>query len=162
MFFTTAFIDLILASIVTSEDFKGGFLGRVTGHTFLLVGTATVLLTLILVATANRRSQRALGKHWKQVQRITYVVWALIVIHLALLFGLTGLRFHQALYASVPLAILRIPPVRRWCEAGHHRSPLVWLFLLVLLASFAWGYFHLVGEEFNRGLNALSNHPEDT
>src|SRR6266403_2899974 len=88
LFFATAAVDLVIASIVTGDDFKGGFLGRIAGHTFLLVGTTTTVLSLVLVATANHRSQVWLGRYWRPVQKLTYVVWALIVLHLALLFGL--------------------------------------------------------------------------
>ena len=165
MFFTNALVDLTIASIVTGEDFKGGFAGRVAGHTFLVLGTAAVLLTVILVATANRRSQKSLGKHWKSIQKLTYVVWVLILIHILLLFSGT-LRFQQAMAASIPLFVFRIPAFQKWWKAERElngwRSWKLWAVGIVLGGLFAWGYFHLVGEEINRGVDAISSHPHDT
>jgi len=115
---------------------------------------------VILVATANHRSQKWLGKYWKTVQKLTYVVWALIVIHLALLFGLTGSRFLQELAVSYPLVMLRLGPVQRF--AAFYRSRwFAWLILAPLVLLWLWGFGHLVGEEINRGVNALSSHPAD-
>lgn len=161
MFFATAAVDLVIASIVTSGDFEGGFLSRAVGHSFLLAGTTAVLLSVVLAATANKRSQRSLGKYWKPVQlQLTYAVWALILLHLLLLFGVGGGRFQQALFASAPLAALRLPPVRRWFSKGG-RPWLKWSAAVILLAPFLWGYGHLIGEEINRGVNALSSGVHD-
>lgn len=166
MFFAIALTDLVIASITTGGDFKGGFVSRLAGHTFLLVGTAMVLLSAVLAATASHRAQRWLGRYWKPLQRITYAVWALVLLHLALLFGVgPASRFTEALAASVPLAVLRVPVVRRWWEherrrAGWH-SPWLWTAGLVLAALFVFGMAHLVGEEVNRGVDALSNTPDN-
>ena len=45
-----------------------------------------------LLATANTPAQRKLGKCWKRLQRMTYVIWCFVVLHLLLLDGLTALR----------------------------------------------------------------------
>jgi len=160
LFFATAAVDLVIASIVTGDDFKGGFLGRIAGHTFLLVGTTTTVLSLVLVATANHRSQVWLGRYWRPVQKLTYVVWALIVLHLALLFGLTGSRFLQELTVSYPLVMLRFGPVQRFAVFYRGRW-FTWLILAPLILMWMWGFGHLVAEEINRGVNALSAHPTD-
>lgn len=51
-----------------------GFLGRVAGHTFLLASLLTILLALPLLATANTPAQRRLGRYWKWLQKMTYVI----------------------------------------------------------------------------------------
>lgn len=161
IFFSTAVVDLVIASIVTGEDFTGGFLGRIAGHTFLLAGTTATVLSLALAVTANHRSQVWLGKYWRTVQKLTYVIWALIVIHLALLFGLTGSRFLQELTVTYPLVMLRLGPIQRFAVFYRGRW-FACLILAPLVLLWMWGFGHLVAEEINRGVNALSSHPADS
>jgi DMSO/TMAO reductase YedYZ heme-binding membrane subunit len=170
MFAITAITDAVTASITTG--FAGGVFGRLAGHSFLLVGFLSVLLTLPLLATANTPAQRWLGKYWKQLQRMTYVIWGLLLLHLALLesLGIDGAEgdgdafFHQKLYqaiaCSIPLLVLRLPLVTRWIakeqKAGNQArvywtiSPLVALFVLGMI--FMWN------EEIFKGMMALSLH----
>ena len=44
-------------------------------------------MAIPVLATANTPAQRRLGKYWKSIQRVTYALWALTVIHLLLLDG---------------------------------------------------------------------------
>ena len=117
--------DAATAAITT--DFEGGVFGRLAGHTFLVTGFFVVLMAVPLLVTANTPAQRRLGRYWKRLQRFTYVLWALIVSHLLLLddfvpFGgpqgdgdpVFHQRFYQAVAISLPLVVLRLPPVRRW------------------------------------------------
>jgi sulfoxide reductase heme-binding subunit YedZ len=160
MFFTAA-TDLTLAAITTGDTFPGSPLTRVGGHTFLVAGTMSTLLLVPLVVTANRPAQRWLGRHWKSVQRVTYVVWATVLIHLFLLFGLTTI-FLYAVAVSIPLALLRVPPVRRWWDAarrtGTHRTLRV-VATVALAALFVAGYVPLVQELAVKGGAALVQHP---
>jgi sulfoxide reductase heme-binding subunit YedZ len=123
--FAIALTDLVIAAIVTGNRFPGGFATRVTGHSFLAVGTFATLLCLPLAMTANQRAQRALGKYWKQVHRITYVVWIAILAHLLLLFGFRGVAL-SALEMSAPLLVLRLPQVRRWYVASRRAATSRW------------------------------------
>jgi sulfoxide reductase heme-binding subunit YedZ len=146
--FALAWTDLVLAAVATGDQFTGGVVNRVAGHSFLLVGMCATVLTLPLALTANRRSQRALGTYWKSVQRLTYLVWALILLHLFLLFG-PGSVFLHAVLASVALLVPRLPVVRDWwvsCRrSGAHRrfrgtvALLLATLLVVGLAPFAQG-----------------------
>ena len=160
MFFTAA-TDITLAATTTGDTFPGGVLTRVGGHTFLLAGTLSTLLLVPLVITANRPAQQWLGRHWKSVQRLTYVVWGTVLIHLFLLFGLTTI-FLFALAVSAPLALMRIPPVRRWWDsarrAGRHRA-LRAVATAVLVAVFAAGYVPLVQELAAKGSAAFAQQP---
>src|SRR5215472_4144372 len=85
MFAVIGFADTITASI--TGDFAGGVIGRVAGHSFLVVGLFIILVALPLLATANTPAQRKLGRYWKRLHRMTYVIWGLVVLHLLLLDG---------------------------------------------------------------------------
>jgi DMSO/TMAO reductase YedYZ heme-binding membrane subunit len=168
----TAISDATIASITTG--FAGGVFGRLAGHTFLLVGFTMVLLVIPVLAIANNRAQRWLGKYWKPLQRTVYVIWGLLFIHLALLFGFgvgTGESddgdpiFHQRVFqlaaCSIPLVLLRLPPVRRWVvrqqKAG--RQWLVYLAVMPLAALFIVGFSFIANEEIFKGVGAFSLHP---
>ncbi len=143
------------------DTFPGSPLTRVGGHTFLVAGTLATLLLVPLVLTANKRAQRWLGRHWKSVQRLTYVVWATVLVHLFLLFGLTTV-FLYALAVSAPLAFLRIPFVRRWWDAtrrAHSHRALRALAGLALIAVFAVGYVPLMQELAVKGSAAFVQSP---
>jgi methionine sulfoxide reductase heme-binding subunit len=172
LFAITVITDATVASLTT--DFAGGVIGRLAGHTFLLVGFTMVLLSIPLLAIANSPAQRWLGRYWKPLQRITYVIWALLFVHLALLFGVgigTGESgdgdpiFHQRLFqltaCSIPLLTLRLPPVRRWVvrqqQAG--RQLMVYILLIPFALLFTLGFCFIVNEEIFKGVAAFSLHP---
>ena len=160
MFFTAG-TDLTLAALTTGNTFPGGPLGRIAGHTFLVFGTLSVFLLIPLTLTANRRAMRWLGGHWKSIQRLTYVLWVTILIHLAFLFGLSSI-FLDALAVSAPLALMRVRVVRRWWHAARnaraHRLLRVGA-ALVLIGLFSVGYSQLVHELAIKGTAAFVQQP---
>ena len=160
MFFTAG-TDLTLAALTTGDTFPGGPVGRIAGHTFLVFGTLSVLLLIPLTLTANRRAMHWLGGHWKSVQRLTYVLWVTILIHLAFLFGLSSF-FLDALAVSVPLAIMRVPAIRRWWRserrAHAHRAARVGV-AVALIGLFSVGYVQLVQELATKGTAAFVQRP---
>ena len=173
----TATTDAIVGGLTSS--FAGGFIGRLTGHTFLLVGLVMVMIMAPLALTSNNRAQRALGKYWKPLQRLTYAVWALLFIHLALLEGLgfqSGTNgpsssvdgdpiLHQRLYqltaCSIPLLLLRMPPVKRWVarkqQEGKQRE--VYLTFLPLAVLFVVSYSFIINELMFKGISAFREQP---
>ena len=159
----TAITDLTLAATTTGDTFHGGFLSRLYGHTFLAAGTLATLLLIPLVITANARAQSWLGKHWRWVHRLTYVVWGLIMLHLLLLFGFHGF-FLRALALSFPLALLRVPAIRRWWQQSRqshtHRMRRA-VAALALLGIFAAGFTPFITELAHKGPAALTQHPID-
>jgi methionine sulfoxide reductase heme-binding subunit len=160
MFFSAG-LDLTLAALTTGDTFPGGPLGRIAGKTFLVFGTLSVFLLIPLTLTANRRAMRWLGGHWKAVQRLTYVLWATILIHLAFLFGLSSF-FLAALAVSAPLAVMRIPPVRRWWHRSrteHRRRMARAAIGVVLIGVFAVGYGEFVHELAIKGSAAFGQQP---
>ena len=175
MFACTAFTDAITASITTA--FRGGPLGRLVGHSYLIVGFTMVMLLIPLFLTANNHAQKLLGRYWKPLHRLTYVIWGLLWLHLALLEGL-GVQdgtngpswlpdpfpfnvLHQRLYdltfVSIPLILLRLPPVKRWIAqkqaAGEMRD--VWLRLAPLIVLAVLFFSFMVNEELFKGIGAF-------
>jgi DMSO/TMAO reductase YedYZ heme-binding membrane subunit len=155
--------DLVLAALTTDDTFPGGFTTRVGGHTFLLMGTLATLLLVPIVVTANRPAQRWLGRQWKWIQRLTYIVWLVILAHLFLLFDFTSF-FIDALALSVPLVIIRLPFVsRRWVtarRAGRHRA-LRGAATVALVAVFLAGFTPFVQELAVKGSAAFVQQPVD-
>jgi DMSO/TMAO reductase YedYZ heme-binding membrane subunit len=173
----TATTDAIVGGLTSS--FAGGFIGHLTGHTFLLVGLVMVMIMAPLALTSNNRAQRALGKYWKPLQRLTYVVWALLFVHLALLEGL-GFQngnngpsshvdgdpiAHQRLYqltaCSILLLVLRMPPVKRWVARKHQEGKQreVYLRLLPLAVLFIVAYSFIINELMFKGISAFREQP---
>ena len=172
MFAVIGIADASTAAITT--DFAGGVFGRLAGHTFLITGFLVVLIALPLLATANTPAQRKLGRYWKRLQRMTYLIWAFIVLHLLLLDGFTPFggsqgdgdpifhqRFYQAVAISIPLVILRLPPVKSWItdqrRAGQQAK--VWLTVMPLAVLFLIGFAFIINEEIFTGTMAITLRP---
>ena len=164
--------DTTTAAITT--NFAGGVFGRLAGHTFLLTGFFIITLALPVLATANTPAQRKLGKYWKKLQKMTYVIWFFAVVHLLLLDGFTPFgaadgdgmpifhqRFYQALAVSIPLIVLRLPPVRRWIteQRAEGRQWLVWLAVAPLAVFYITAMAFIVNEEIFQGTGAFTLHP---
>jgi methionine sulfoxide reductase heme-binding subunit len=169
--------DMLAAGL--TDVFAGGFLGRVAGHVFELMGFLMVMLVIPLLATGNPWAQRKLGRYWKPLHRLIYVIWGLLFFHLSLLEGFgfesgangSGFAgdgdpiFHQRLYqysvCSLFLLTLRLPPVRRWIAARQRegRNWLVWLTIGPLFALFIFGMIFIVNEEIMKGIDSFKETP---
>jgi DMSO/TMAO reductase YedYZ heme-binding membrane subunit len=164
--------DATTAAITTSFD--GGVFGRLAGHTFLVTGFLIVLIAGPVLVTANTPAQRKLGTYWKKIQKLTYVIWGMIVLHLALLDGFHPFDgpqgdgdpvFHQRLYQivaiSVPLVILRLPPVKRWITekraAGEQWK--VWCAVAPMAAVYVLAFAFIINEEIFTGLQVMTLNP---
>jgi sulfoxide reductase heme-binding subunit YedZ len=171
--------DATAASI--TDTFAGGVLGRLAGHTFTLVGFLMVMLVLPLLATGNPWAQRKLGRYWKRLHALIYVIWGLLFFHLSFLEGFGFQRgdngsgfagdgdpiFHQRLYqysaCSLFLLTLRVPPVKRWIAARQKegRNWLVYLVVLPIFALFVFGLIFIVNEEIFKGLDSFTENPSN-
>jgi methionine sulfoxide reductase heme-binding subunit len=179
LFACSGFGDMLAAGL--TDNFAGGFFGRVAGHVFELMGFMMVMLAIPLLITGNRWAQRKLGKYWKTLQRLTYVIWGLLFLHLALLEGL-GFQngnghngsgnpgdgdpiFHQRLYqylaCSLFLLTLRLPPIKRWIAARQQegRNWLVWVVVAPIFALFIFGMIFVINEEIFKGFDSFMEHP---
>src|SRR6266480_696931 len=160
--------DTTTAAITT--NFAGGPFGRLAGHTFLLTGFFIITLAFPVLATANTPSQRKLGKYWKKLQRMTYVIWFFAVVHLLLLDGIKPFggdegdgipifhqRFYQAMAVSIPLIVLRLPPVRRWIteQRADGRQWLVWLTVSPLIVLYVTSMVFIINNEMFIGTQAI-------
>jgi DMSO/TMAO reductase YedYZ heme-binding membrane subunit len=169
----TGITDGALAAI--TGEFAGGIAGRVAGHSFLLAGLAMVALLLPLLVISNKRAQRWLGKYWKRLQRLTYVIWGLLFLHLALLEGF-GFQhgtngpsghddgnpiLHQRLYqltaCSLPLVLLRLPRVRKWVTRKQEEGKqwVIGVTFLPLVALYVLSFAYIVNEEILKGVSAF-------
>ena len=179
MFAVTAFADATAAGITTT--FAGGVFGRLAGHSFLLAGFTMVALLIPLFLTANNVAQRWLGRYWKVLHRLTYVIWALLFVHLALLEGL-GFQhgtngpssavdgnpvLHQRVYqlslCSIFLLVFRLPGVKRWVAEQQRtgREWKVYLAVIPLAVLFVAGFSFMVNEQIVKGTGAFTLHAED-
>jgi DMSO/TMAO reductase YedYZ heme-binding membrane subunit len=100
----------------------GGLATKAAGSAVNWTGLIIVALLLPMAATSTAAAQKMLGGEWKRWQRqLIWTVWALVLIHLAVLHAtVTGIGFAMA---TLPLVLLRVRPVRRavrsWRAAGY-------------------------------------------
>jgi sulfoxide reductase heme-binding subunit YedZ len=173
----TAIGDATAAGI--TDTFAGGVFGRLAGHVFELMGFFMVMLVIPLLITGNPWAQRKLGKYWKRLHRLIYVIWGLLAAHLMLLEGFgfesgsngSGFAgdgdpiFHQRFYqysaCSLFLLTLRLPPVKRWIVARQRegRNWLVWVTILPIFALFVFGFIFIVNEEIFKGIDSFMERP---
>ena len=140
-----------------------------------------VMLVIPLLITGNHWAQRKLGRYWKRLHRLTYVIWGLLAVHLILLEGFGFERgsngsgfagdgdpiFHQRLYqysaCSLFLLTLRLPPVKRWIAARQKegRNWLVYVTITPIFALFMFGLIFIVNEEIFKGIDSFMEHPSN-
>ena len=177
MMAATAFTEATNAAITTR--FHGGVVGRLAGHSFLLVGLFMNMVLIPLFLTGNPWARRKLGRYWKPLHKLTYVVWAGLLVHLMLLMGFgfqSGLNgsgsgvdgisiLHQRLYQFLACSlfpfVLRLPPVKRWVadKQKEGRQIVVFWAVLPMLLLFWVGFAFIVHEEFFKGGALFSLHP---
>jgi DMSO/TMAO reductase YedYZ heme-binding membrane subunit len=171
--------DAVAAGL--TDSFAFGFFGEVTGHVFEFMGFMIVMLAIPVAFTSNSWAQRKLGRYWKRLQQLTYVMWALLGFHLMLLEGFGFQRgsngagfpgdgdpiFHNRFYqygaCSLFLLTLRLPPVKRWIVARQRegRGWLVWVTILPIFALFVFGMTFFVNEQIFKGLDSFKQTPSN-
>lgn len=105
------FAYAILHFIVFSGGFSFAPLATLIGSVssaMLLTGTLALLLMIPLAATSTRWAMKKLGRNWKRLHYLTYVIAVFIVLHLIFL----GVGLPWVILYSVLLGI-RIPAVRK-------------------------------------------------
>ena len=93
---------------------------------YTLVGSITFILLLILAITSFNWSMRKLGKNWKRLHKLVYLIAPLAVIHFAWalkgdIFSLQGDVIQPLIYGTlvILLLLIRVPPVRKFFTARH-------------------------------------------
>ncbi|NWB48708.1 protein-methionine-sulfoxide reductase heme-binding subunit MsrQ [Pseudomonas gingeri] len=91
---------------------------------YIIVGALGFLCLLALAVTSNRYSQRRLGKGWKKLHRLVYVILGLGLLHM--LWIVRADLKEWTVYASIGalLLALRIPAVARRMPRLVARKPL--------------------------------------
>jgi DMSO/TMAO reductase YedYZ heme-binding membrane subunit len=153
--------DLFLAILSTANRIPGGLITRFAGHGFLFFGTISTVMLLPLAITANQRAQRWLGRHWKTLHKLVYVIWVTILIHLFLLFGFNSIAV-EALVISLPLVYFRIPFIRDWWNTARrtHTDLLTRVVCGAILGFlFMLPMVQFMRELLNTGVGAFVGHP---
>lgn len=96
---------------------------------FILVGLAAGVFLLLLAATSFSYWMKRLGKNWKRLHRLVYLIGGLAVLHYALavkgsLATLSGDIARPLIMAGLIslLLIVRIPFIRRWISSMRKRQ----------------------------------------
>jgi len=98
---------------------------------FIVLGAISLLILLAMAITSNKYMMKKLGKSWKKLHRLVYLVGLLTVLHFALavkgrLFPLSGDVLSPVILAIIVLLglLVRMPPVRNWLAGFHRARPL--------------------------------------
>jgi DMSO/TMAO reductase YedYZ heme-binding membrane subunit len=167
VFAVIALTDAITASLAT--EFAGDALQKIAGHPFLLAGALMVVIGIPLLATSSASAQKWLGRNWKTLHKGIYAIWALLIIHMALLFGfgnqpddsIVHQRLYQILACSVLLFVLRIPVVKRWIirHRKERNMKIVWLVTIPMILLFGIGMGFMINEAIFKSTTVVMLHP---
>ncbi len=87
---------------------------------YILIGATAFLLLVPLAATSFNYWMKRLGKNWKRLHRLVYLIAPLVVLHFFMarkgnILNLTGDVFQPLLFAVIIglLLLLRLTPVKR-------------------------------------------------
>lgn len=87
---------------------------------YILIGATAFLLLVPLAATSFNYWMKRLGKNWKRLHRLVYLIAPLVVLHFFMarkgnIFNLTGDVFEPLLFAVIIglLLLLRLAPVKK-------------------------------------------------
>lgn len=88
---------------------------------YIIIGATAFLLLLPVAATSFRYWMRRLGKNWKRLHRLVYVISPLVVVHFILVVKgditrLQGDLAQPLLYGGIAaiLLLVRVTAVKRW------------------------------------------------
>ncbi|KPL90110.1 protein-methionine-sulfoxide reductase heme-binding subunit MsrQ [Herpetosiphon geysericola] len=113
----------LLIFVAWDYGFDWEFIGEAIGEKrYIIVGLIAWLLLIPLAITSTKGWMRRLGKRWRLLHRLVYLIAGLAVLHYVwlvkadvrepLLYGL----------AIVILLLLRLPAFRRW-QQRQHKQP---------------------------------------
>ncbi len=111
-----------LVFIGLDYGFNGKFIVQgVLEQNFVLIGFTAFLLLIPLAITSNKWSMRKLGKKWKTLHRVVYIIIALALIHFFWL--VKNVYYVPILYATAVsiLLLLRWKPIKQRASAWQRR-----------------------------------------
>ena len=87
---------------------------------YALAGGAAFLLLVLLAATSNRWSKRKLGKRWKELHRLAYVIGVLAAVHF--LWLVKNAYTEPLIFAAIlgMLLLIRVKPIRQKIACWRH------------------------------------------
>jgi methionine sulfoxide reductase heme-binding subunit len=111
----------VITFVGVDYGFNFDFILRDVGKkSYILVGLAAFLMLLPLAVTSFNTLIRRLGKNWKRLHKLVYIISLLVVLHFALsvkgdIFHLRGNIRQPLVYGLVAtlLLILRLPPIKK-------------------------------------------------
>ena len=80
---------------------------------YIIVGFAALLMLLALAVTSNRYSMKRLGKRWKFLHRLVYIVLGLVLLHFFWVVRADMAQWSGYALAGAILMLLRIPVISR-------------------------------------------------
>ena len=90
---------------------------------YIIVGSLAFLCLLALAVTSNRYSQRQLGRRWKQLHRLVYIVLGLGLLHFLWIVRADMEEWSIYAAAGVFLMLLRIPAIAGRIPRIINRKP---------------------------------------
>lgn len=93
------------------------FIEEFSERPYMMMGIVAWLLLLPLGLTSNHWSQRQLGRRWKSLHKLVYVIGILACIHFI---WLVRSDYTESLVYSLLLVILLVSR-SRWCRLGTER-----------------------------------------
>ncbi|MBD8685090.1 protein-methionine-sulfoxide reductase heme-binding subunit MsrQ [Pseudomonas sp. CFBP 13719] len=90
---------------------------------YIIVGSLAFLCLLALAVTSNRYSQRRLGRRWKQLHRLIYVVLGLGLLHFLWIVRADLEEWSIYAAAGALLMLLRVPAIARRIPRVMGRKP---------------------------------------
>jgi methionine sulfoxide reductase heme-binding subunit len=99
--------------IAIDYGFDGGLIWEALAEKpYVVVGFIALLLLTPLAITSTKGWQKRLGKNWKLLHRLVYVVLILVIFHFIWLSKTLLFPLPYALFAALVL-LLRIPPIQQ-------------------------------------------------
>ncbi|CAN7692878.1 protein-methionine-sulfoxide reductase heme-binding subunit MsrQ [Aquipseudomonas alcaligenes] len=80
---------------------------------YIIVGALTFFMLLVLAATSNRFSIRKLGRRWKQLHRLVYLILGLALLHMLWVVRADMAEWAGYAIAGSALLALRLPVISR-------------------------------------------------
>lgn len=95
-------------------DVRLALMDGVLEKPYIFVGLTSLLLLIPLAVTSTRGWMRRLGKNWKRLHRLVYVIGSLVALHFVWQ-AKAAEKWEPLAYAAVLLILLvvRVPPIRR-------------------------------------------------